>query len=94
MGHAIYLRISFRFNFKQDFTGAQNRASRAYLDHFEFIEVPLEKHDKALKENTEIMLREQLRQSIKDKLPLESVQELVNKIISNLIKAEQLLAQP
>jgi hypothetical protein len=36
----------------------------------EFIEVPLDKHDKALKENTEIMLREQLRQSIKDKLPL------------------------
>jgi hypothetical protein len=85
----------------QNFTGAQNLASSAYLDHFEFIEAPLEKHDKALKENTEIMLREQLRQSIKDKLPVESVQELVNKINGNLNKAEQLfdkteqlLAQP
>ena len=78
----------------QNFTGAQNLASSAYLDNFEFIEAPLEKHDKALKENTEIMLREQLRQSIKDKLPVESVQELVNKINDNLNKAEQLLAQP
>jgi hypothetical protein len=54
----------------QHFTGAQNLASSAYLDHFELIEAPLEKHDKALKNETEIMLREQLRQSIKDKLPL------------------------
>jgi hypothetical protein len=46
-----------------------------------------------LKENTEIMLREQLRQSIKDKLPVESIQQLVSKINSNLNKAEQLLAQ-
>jgi hypothetical protein len=58
-----------------------------------FIEAPLEKHDKVLKENTEIMLREQLRQSIKDKLPVESIQQLVSKINSNLNKAEQLLAQ-
>jgi hypothetical protein len=54
----------------QNFTGAQSLASSTYLDHFEFIEAPLEKHDKVLKENTEIMLREQLRQSIKDKLQL------------------------
>jgi high-affinity iron transporter len=77
----------------QNFTGAQSLASSAYLDQFEFIEAPLEKHDKSLKENTEIMLREQLRQSTKDKLPLESIQQLVNKIDSNLNKAEQLLAQ-
>ena len=77
----------------QNFTGAQSLASSAYLDHFEFIEAPLEKHDKVLKENTEIMLREQLRQSIKDKLPVESIQQLVSKINSNLNKAEQLLAQ-
>jgi plastocyanin len=77
----------------QNFTGAQSLASNAYLDNFEFIEAPLEKHDKSLKESTEIMLREQLRQSIKDKLPLESIQQLVNKIDSNLNKAERLLAQ-
>jgi plastocyanin len=76
----------------QNFTGAQSLASSAYLDHFEFIEAPLEKHDKALKENTEIMLREQLRQSIKDKSPEENIQQLINKININLDKAEPLLA--
>jgi plastocyanin len=77
----------------QNFAGAQSIATSAYLDNFEFIEAPLEKHDKALKENTEIMLREQLRQSIKDKLSIESIQQLVSKINSNLNKAEQLLTQ-
>src|ERR687886_1034902 len=76
----------------QNFTGAQSLASSAYLDHFEFIEAPLEKHDKALKENTEIMLREQLRQLIKDKSPVENIQQLINNINSNLNKAETLLA--
>ncbi|HJT47097.1 MAG TPA: plastocyanin/azurin family copper-binding protein [Nitrososphaeraceae archaeon] len=77
---------------KQNFTGAQNLATGAYLDNFEFIEAPLEKHDKALKENTEIMLREQLRQAIKDKSPIEGIQQLINNINSNLDKAKSLLA--
>jgi plastocyanin len=76
---------------KQNFTGAQNLATGAYLDNFEFIEAPLEKHDKALKENTELMLREQLRQSIKDKSPIEAIQQLINNINSSLDKAETLL---
>jgi len=76
----------------QNFTGAQSLASSAYLDHFEFIEAPLEKYDKALKNETEIMLREQLRQSIKDKSPSQDIQQLISKINNNLMKAEQLLA--
>jgi hypothetical protein len=50
----------------KNYTGAQSLATSAYLDNFEFIEAPLDKHDKALKNETEIMLREQLRQMIKD----------------------------
>jgi plastocyanin len=76
----------------QNFTGAQGLVSSAYLDQFEFIEAPIEKHDKALKENTELMLREQLRQTIKDKSPIENIQQLINNINSNLDKAEALLA--
>ena len=76
----------------ENFTGAQQLASTAYLDNFEFIEAPLEKHDKALEKNTEIMLREQLRQVIKDKSPIENIQELVNNVNANLDKAETLLA--
>src|ERR687886_836107 len=75
----------------QNFTGAQGLASSAYLDNFEFIETPLDKHDKALRNDTEIMLREQLRQMIKDKSPIENIQQLINNIDSNLDKAEALL---
>jgi plastocyanin len=76
----------------QNFTGAQSLATAAYLDNFEFIEAPLNKHDKALRNDTEIMLREQLRQMIKDKSPAENIQQLINRINSNLDKAEALLA--
>jgi plastocyanin len=75
----------------QNFTGAQGLASSAYLDHFEFIEAPLEKHNKSLSNDTEIMLREQLRQMIKDKSAEENIQQLINKININLDKAERLL---
>ena len=77
---------------KQNFTGAQDLATKAYIDNFEFIEAPLEKHDKILKENTEKLLREQLRQSIKDRLPLKNIQQLVGKINDNLDKATKLLS--
>jgi hypothetical protein len=50
---------------KQNFSGAQELAAKAYLDNFESIEAPLEKHDKILKENTEKLLREQLGPSYK-----------------------------
>jgi valyl-tRNA synthetase len=76
----------------KNFTGAQVLASSAYLDHFEFIEAPLEKHDKVLKEKTEIMLREQLRQAIKDKSQIENIQQLINNIKANLDKAQALLS--
>lgn len=76
----------------QNFRGAQGLASSAYLDNFEFLESPLDKHDKALRNDTEIILREQLRQVINDKSPLENIQQLADKINSNLDKAESLLA--
>jgi len=76
----------------QNFTGAQSLASSAYLDNYEFIESPLDKHDKALNENTEVMLREQLRQVIKDKSPIENIQQFISNINVNLDKAQTLLA--
>jgi plastocyanin len=78
---------------KQNYTGAQDLATKAYLDNFEFIEVPLLRLDKTLKQNTELMLREQIRQFIKDKVPFEDVQKLVNNINSNLDQAEKILSE-
>jgi hypothetical protein len=62
-----------------------------YLDNFEFIEAPLAEKDEALMENTEIMLREQLRQLIQNKVSAEELRH-IDKINSNLDKAEELLA--
>jgi plastocyanin len=87
----ILLNQSINEYRKQNFTGAQELATSAYLDNFEFIETPLKKRDNALENNIEIMLRDQLRQYIKDRLPLENIQQLITKIRSNLDKAEKLL---
>ena len=43
-------------------------------------------------ENTEVMLREELRQLIQDRISIEEIQQHTNKINSNLDKAEKLLA--
>jgi plastocyanin len=78
---------------KQNYTGAQDLATKAYLDNFEFVEAPLIKLDKTLKQNTELMLREQLRQLIKDKVPFVEIQKLVNNINNNLNQAERILSE-
>jgi hypothetical protein len=43
-------------------------------------------------ENTEVILREELRQLIQDRVPLEQIQQHIDKINSNLDQAEQLLS--
>jgi hypothetical protein len=77
---------------QQNYAEAEALATTAYLDNFEFIEAPLAEKDKTLMENTEIMLREQLRQLIQNKVSLEELQQHIDKINSNLDKAEELLA--
>jgi hypothetical protein len=76
---------------QQNYAEAESLATTAYLDNFEFIEAPLAEKDEALMENTEIMLREQLRQLIQNKVSAEELQH-IDKINSNLDKAEELLA--
>jgi hypothetical protein len=74
----------------QNYTGAEDLATVTYLENYEYIEAPLEKKNKALMEETEIMLREDLRTAIDDKVPLKEVQQLINNINSNLDRAKQL----
>jgi hypothetical protein len=76
---------------QQNYAEAEALATTAYLDNFEFIEAPLAEKDEALMENTEVMLREQLRQLIQNKVSLEELQQHIDKINSNLDKAEELL---
>jgi hypothetical protein len=76
---------------QQNYAEAETLATTAYLDNFEFIEAPLADKDNALMENTEVMLREQLRQLIQNKVSLEELQQHIDKINSNLDQAEKLL---
>src|SRR5215204_4927792 len=76
---------------QQNYAEAEALATTAYLDNFEFIEAPLAEKDEVLMENTEVMLREQLRQLIQNQVPAEQLQQHIDEINSNLDKAEQLL---
>ena len=76
---------------QQNYEQAEALATTAYLDNFEFIEAPLAEKDEALMQNTEVMLREQLRQLIQDHVPIEELQLHIDKINKNLKNAEGLL---
>lgn len=78
---------------QQNYPDAEALATTAYIDNFEFIEAPLAEKDEALMENTEGMLREQLRQLIQNQVPAEQLQQHIEKINSNLDRAEQLLGE-
>lgn len=48
----------------QNYAEAEELATKAYLDNFEFIEADLGKQDQKLMEDTEVLLRQELRQAI------------------------------
>jgi hypothetical protein len=76
---------------QQNYAEAEAFATTAYIDNFEFIEAALAEKDEALMENTEIMLREQLRQLIQNQVSVEQLQQHIDKINDNLDRSEQLL---
>ena len=76
---------------KGDYISAEQAAINAYLDNFEYLEPPIEKHDFKLKSDIELAMREQLRQMIKDKMPSDKITSFVNSILSNIDKAQSLL---
>jgi hypothetical protein len=73
-------------------TGASALAEEAYLENYEFIESALEEQNETLMEETEVMLREQLRDLVKNESTKSDIQMLVEKINSNLDHADLLLA--
>jgi hypothetical protein len=78
---------------QQNYAEAEALATTAYIDNFEFIEAPLAEKDQVLMVNTEGMLREQLRQLIQNQVPTEQLQQHIEKINSNLDRAERLLGE-
>lgn len=76
----------------KNFSGASALVEEAYLENYEFIEAPLAEQNETLMEETEVMLREELRDLVANDGTETDVQMLVEKINSNLNQAELLLA--
>lgn len=76
----------------KNFSGASALVEEAYLENYEYIEAPLAEQNETLMEETEVMLREQLRDLVKNDSTETDVQMLVEKINSNLYQADLLLA--
>jgi hypothetical protein len=74
-----------------NFSGSSALVEEAYLENYEFIEAPLAEQNETLMEETEVMLREQLRDLVKSEGVEADVQTLVEKINSNLDQADLLL---
>ena len=68
----------------QDYQTAENIAIEAYLENYEFVEAPLAELDRELMEQTEVMLREELRQMITNRAPIEEIEQHIDMIIANL----------
>jgi hypothetical protein len=77
----------------QDYQGAENIAIEAYLENYEFVEAPLAELDRELMEQTEVLLREELRQMITNRAPIDQIEHHIGLINANLDRATQLLSQ-
>jgi hypothetical protein len=74
-----------------DYKNAETLVIEAYLDNFEFLEGEITKHDESLMKDTEVLLREQLRNLIQGKANAEDIQKMVNNINNKLNEIEKLL---
>jgi len=74
-----------------DYQSADKNASSAYLDNYEYLEAPIEKANSTLMIETEVYMRENLRDLIKQQAPLIEIESLVSKIKNNLEISKKLL---
>jgi hypothetical protein len=76
----------------ENYTGAEELATTAYLDNYEYVEAPLAEIDRPLMETTEIQMREELRKMILDRVSVEELQSHIDEINVNLDKSVKLLS--
>lgn len=76
----------------KNFSGASALVEEVYLENYKFIEAPLAEQNETLMEETEVLLREQLRDLVKNDSTETDVHMLVEKINSSLYQADLLLA--
>ncbi|HKX82432.1 MAG TPA: FTR1 family protein [Nitrososphaera sp.] len=71
---------------------ADQHAISAYLDNYEYLEAPIERHDAELMTAIEIEMREELREMIKAESPADEIEVHIDGILQKLEQAEELLA--
>lgn len=82
---------SFEYR-NSNYTGAEELATTAYLDNFEHVEEELEKKSShAFMEDIEHMMREELRELIKDKAQQPELDIHINATDAKLVEAINLL---
>jgi high-affinity iron transporter len=74
-----------------DYKAADATAIKAYLDNFEYLEAPIEKHDPDLMLDIEIKMREELRQMIREERSPQEISVFITAILGKLDQAEDLL---
>ncbi|MEM3159258.1 MAG: FTR1 family protein [Nitrososphaera sp.] len=74
-----------------DYKAADQAAITAYLDNYEYLEAPIEKHNPDLMVTIEIEMREELRRMIKAGDSPSDIEEFVNGILPKLDEAEAIL---
>jgi hypothetical protein len=84
-------RVSTEYK-KGNFSGAEELATRAYLDNFEYVEAPLEKKGGSeIMKQLEGMMRKDLREMIKDEVPYEKLLSHINATDTKLDEAISIL---
>jgi high-affinity iron transporter len=74
-----------------DYDAADATAIKAYLDNYEYLEAPIEKHDPDLMLDIEVEMREELRQLIREERSPQEIVEFTTAILVKLDQAEDLL---
>jgi high-affinity iron transporter len=74
-----------------DYKAADAAAIKAYLDNYEYLEAPIEKHDPDLMSDIEIEMREELRQMIREERSSQEIDTFLRAILAKLDQAEELL---
>ena len=74
-----------------DYDAADQAAIKAYLDNYEYLEAPIEKHDPDLMQDIEIEMRERLRQMIQEERSSQEIDTFVTAVVRKLDQAGELL---
>jgi high-affinity iron transporter len=76
---------------KGNYEQADQYAITAYLDNYEYLEAPIEKHNPDLMLSIEVEMREELRQMIGARESPQAINTFVNGILTKLDEAEEIL---